>query len=198
MIPHAIRKALRMGRANKIRFGVGSRTRVTPFGTTVSFDSEPADFSHPWQTSLAGDRSVSIRPGTINRVAAKIKGVPLAGDKDNPPPVLRWSPLQLDAERRGFICAEVTLDPAKFFEVKSVEMVQVADPDTDDGAAGREPNRQGGARPLSGFRARHPVAMLREREGDARLDVYQIAFFDVQHRVQQRAGTGFILRHFFW
>jgi hypothetical protein len=187
-----------MGRANRLRFGVGSRVRVTPFGTVVNFDFEPAEFLHPWQCSLAGANAVSIRPGMINRVEATIGGVRLSGDEKHSPPLLRWSKLALDAEGRGYICAEVTLDPTKFYEVKQVVMVQVADPDTDGGLPGKEPpNRQGGARPLSGFRARHPVAMFRRRK-DGRLDLYQNAFFDLQHRVQQREGTTHILRHFFW
>jgi hypothetical protein len=190
---------MKMGRSNRLHFGHGARVRWTPMGVLVNFDLEPTVFGHPWQTELASERSVRISPGTINNVDAKIEGVQLSGgDAGQAPPVLKWTRPLLDEEGRGFICAEITVDPTKGFEIQSVEMVQVADPETDDGKPAKEaPNRQGGARPLSGFRARHPVAMLRTR-GDGRLEVFQVAHFNLQHRVQQREGTTHILRHFFW
>jgi len=197
MIPAALRRAMRLASTNRLRFGHGTRARIIGgIASIVSFDTDPADFSHPWQASLVNTSSAIFRLGSVNRVAAGIKGVPLDGGDTGEPPQLTWTKLKLDDEGRGYFCAEVTVDPTKFFEVTKVEMVQCANPDTDDGKVG-EPNRQGGARPLSGFRARHPVAMLRER-ADGRIDLYQIAFFDVQHRVQQQEGATRILRHFFY
>ena len=118
-------------------------------------------------------------PATINRIPATIKGVKL-----NSPtvPVLDLSKPVFDADGRGWIAAEVTCDPAKEWGVVSVEMVQVADPDTDDGLPGTGYNAIGGAKPLSGNRARHPVAMLRRR-ADGSVDVFDQEYFNLQMRI---------------
>jgi hypothetical protein len=145
-----------------------------------------ADFSHPWQPSLSGIEAAFL-PGMVNRVAAKIGGVELDGGSGGEPPVLDLSRPLLDADGRGWFCAEVTVDPEKEWGIAGVEMVQVADPDTDDGLPGRGINAIGGAKPLAsergaGTRARHPVAMLRRR-ADGSLEVFEIAFFDLQMRI---------------
>ena len=106
-----------------------------PDGTIITFDGDGADFVHPFQVSLVGTEAASIRPGTVNRVDAKIKDVPLAGTDDQPPPLLKFGQPMLDDEGRGYICVEVTCRE-KDWSVEKVEVVQVADPNTDDGEAG--------------------------------------------------------------
>ena len=76
-------------------------------------------------------------------------------------------------------------------------MVQVADPNTDDGEPGEGTGGNGGAFPLPGRRARYPLAMLRERK-DKKLDLYQITFFDLQHRPALGTDRKTAARHFFW
>ena len=132
----------------------------------------------------------------MNRVDAKIKDVPLAGTDDQPPPVLKFGQPMLDDEGRGYICVEVTCRE-KDWSVEKVEVVQVADPNTDDGEQGEGTGGSGGAVALPGRRARYPLAMLRERK-DGKLDLYQITFFDLQHRPALGTDRKTATRHFFW
>ena len=75
--------------------------------------------------------------------------------------------------------------------------LQVADPNTPDGEASESHGGSGGAVALPGGRARHPLAMLRERK-DGKLDLFQITFFDLQHRVALGTDYKSATRHFFW
>ena len=183
-------------RACRIIAGDGVRLREMPDGTIITFDGDGADFVHPFQVSLVGTEGASIRPGTVNRIDAKIKGVPLAGSDREPPPVLKFGKPQLDQDGRGYICAEVTCRE-KDWSVEKVEVVQVADPNTDAGEASGSHGGSGGSVALPGRRARYPLAMLRERK-DKRLDLYQITFFDLQHRPALGTDRKTAARHFFW
>ena len=186
-------------RACRIISGNGVRLRETPDGTIITFDGGGADFTHPFQVSLVGKEAATIRQGTVNRIDAKIKGVPLAGSgagRAEPPPVLRFGKPRLDQDGRGFICVEVTCRE-KDWSVEEIEVVQVADPNTPDGEPGESPGGSGGAVALPGRRARHPLAMLRERK-DGRLDLFQITFFDLQHRPALAPDRKNAARHFFW
>ena len=186
-------------RACRLIAGAGVRLREMPEGTIVTFDGGGADFVHPFQVSLVGAEAAAIRPGTVNGVDAKIKEVPLAGSdagRAKPPPVLRFGKPMLDDEGRGYICVEVTCRE-KDWSVEKIEVVQVANPNTDDGAAGGGTGGNGGAVALPGRRARHPLAMLRERK-DGQLDLYQITFFDLQHRPALAPDRKTATRHFFW
>ena len=182
-------------RACRIIAGDGVRLREMPDGTIITFDGDGADFVHPFQVSLIGTEAASIRPGTVNRVDAKIKDVPLAGKDGEAPPVLKFGTPMLDDEGRGYICVEVTCRE-KDWSVEKVEVVQVADPNTDDGEAG-EGHGSTGSVALLGRRARYPLAMLRERK-DKKLDLYQITFFDLQHRAALGTDRKSATRHFFW
>jgi hypothetical protein len=184
-------------RACRVIAGDGVRTRETPDGTIINFDGESERFVHPWLVTLIGRESATIRPGTVNRVEGTIKSVPLAGDGTKPPPALKFGQLRLDGERRGWICVEITCEPKEQWAIKKAEIVQVADPDTPDGEAGDELNTLGAAKPLPENRARHPLAMIRERKS-GRLDLFQITFFDLQHRVALTADQKTAQRHFFW
>lgn len=180
-------------RATRIRSSATVRASETAEGTVLdTVSSGGAAFIGAFYVSLSGDTGASIRPGTINGVPATIKSMPLDAQ---PAPVLAWRRLKLDADKRGWIAAEITCDPGNAWAVKTVEMVQVADLNTDDGAPGQVISTSGEARTLSGNRARYPVAMLRER-ADGRVDLYQIAYFSVQHRIAPRAAGP--PRHFFW
>ena len=184
-------------RACRVIAGDGVRTRETPDGTIISFDAKSDPFVHAWLVTLIGDDSATIRPGTVNRLEATIKGVPLAGEDTKPPPVLKFGEPNLDSEGRGWICVEVTCDPKEQWAVKKAEIVQVADPDTPGGEPGERLNTLGAAKPLPDNRARHPLAMMREREG-GRLEIFQITYFDLQHRVALAADQQTAQRHFFW
>lgn len=198
---------LRAERAGRLSSGVGASMLQSSFGRIVRFNSPPADFGHPWLATLRGDAAADFLPGFINHVPAAIEGVPLAGSINpvKPPPVLEWQKLQLNSDGIGYLCAEITcLDAATAekssraaFSIVKVEMVQVADPDTDDGAQGAVLNTSGAARPLSGNRARWPVAML-QRRGDGRVDLFQIVHFDLTHRMALKADGRTPARHFFY
>lgn len=183
-------------RACRIISGDGVRVRETPDGTIITFDGQSPDFAHPFQVALQGSDSATIRPGTVNRVDAKIKNVPLAGADQDPPPVLKFGKPQLDDDGRGFICVEVTCRE-KDWSVEKVEVVQVADPNTPDGEPSDSHSGEGGAVALPDRRARHPLAMLRQRK-DGKLDVFQITFFDLQHRPALAVDRKTATRHFFW
>lgn len=183
-------------RACRLISGDGVRLRETPDGTIITFDGGGADFAHPFQVSLVGTDAATIRPGTVNRVDVMIKDVPLAGTDREPPPVLKVGTPMLDQEGRGFICVEVTCRE-KDWSVEKTEVVQVADPNSDDGGAGEGSGGSGGAVALAGRRARHPLAMLRQRK-DGKLDLFQITFFDLQHRPALAADRKSAARHFFW
>ena len=158
-----------------IREGVGCRLRRSGRYVLINFDGGGnADFSHPWQGELNGTQ-MTFLPGTINKIPGTIKGVEL-DDPTNPS--LDLSEPDLDVDGRGWVCAEVTCDPANQFGIISVEIVQVADPDTDDGKPGLGINAIGGAKPLSGNRARQPLAMLRRR-ADGQMDVFDQTYFNL-------------------
>jgi hypothetical protein len=81
--------------------------------------------------------------------------------------------------------------------VLTAEMVQVADPNTDSGKDdGTFHMAAGGAKPLSGNRARWPVAMLQLRNGS--LDVFQVVHFNLTHRVALQKDGKSAQRHFFF
>lgn len=186
-------------RSCRILRGTGTRPIEMPDGTIINCAAGGQTFAHPWQPSMLGESAATFLPGTVNRVPATIKGVPLDGDakKGAPPPRLSWSALKLDADGVGYFCAEITCDPKQDWAVLKVEIVQVADPDTPDGSPGRHANASGAAVPLPGNRARQPLAMLRRQKG-GRLDVHDITFFDLQHRVHLSADGKGAGRHFFW
>lgn len=149
-------------------------------GTIVGFRRRSqAGFTGAWWVDLQGSSAATVAPGTVSKVPATIRGAKL---DDARPPVLQFGTLRTDSDGRGWICAEVTCDPAKQWGIVKVEIVQVADPDTNDGAAGTGINAIGGAKPLTGSRARAPLAMLRKRSGGG-VDVFQIAYFDLQMRI---------------
>jgi hypothetical protein len=178
--------------ATRIRPGAHVRASETREGTILDFDGGGGAFIGAFFVSLSGDNAVAIQPGTINGIPATIKGKAL---DDEPAPLLEWRRLKVDSEGRGWIAAEITCDPEAGWAVESVEMVQVADLNTDDGAPGLVTSSSGEARTLEGNRGRFAVAMLRQR-ADGRLDVYQIAYHSLRHRVAFRtAGPP---RHFFW
>lgn len=183
-------------RACRLIAGNGVRLREMPDGTIISFDADGAEFVHPFQVSLAGSEAATIRPGTVNRVDATIKDVPLAGKDGDAPPMLKFGQPMLDQESRGYICVEVTCRE-KDWSVEKAEVVQVADPSTDDGEPGEGYAGSTGSVALPGRRTRYPLAMLRERK-DGKLDLYQITFFDLQHGPALAADGKRATRHFFW
>lgn len=178
----------------RIVAGLGTRVSEVSGGSIVDFDFG-GGFAHPWLASLRGQNAASIRPGTINGLEATIKGVALS---DDPAPVLEWDEVKLDASGSGLIAAEVTVD-TDTLKLKSIEMVQVADPDAEDGEApedGSLPLHGGAAAALEGGRARWPIARLRQRE-DGTLVLFQIVYFNLTHRAV-RGEDGGIARHFFF
>jgi hypothetical protein len=175
--------------------GVNCRIKEVPGGTIVDFIAQDADYLCAWQVTLRGSGKASIRPGTINGKPATIGEVAL---DDEPAPVLDFGQPDLDSKGRGYICAEVTCDPDKQFAIQTVEIVQVADPDSDDGSPSDTPHMGGAARAFGkmGAQARHPLAMLRLRKS-GRLVVEQITCFPLQHRVALAKDGKTATRHFF-
>ena len=184
-------------RRSRLYAGPGARIYQSAFGSRVRFNAAPADFSHPWLAELAGNGAARLLPGFINQVPGAIKGVPLAGTEKKPVPTLTWAALKLTDDGIGYLAAEVTCDAKHDFAVTGVEIVQVADPDTEDGTPGKLQNSSGGAMPLSKDRARGPLAMLQQRSS-GQVDVFQITFFNLTHRVKMAADGKTVSRHFFW
>lgn len=197
MNPLQQQRLLAGNRSHRLLSGPGARLHRTAFGTGVRFAGGPADFSHPWLAELAGVSSAVILPGFINNVPAAIDGVPLAGTDKKPSPRLTWTKLQLNVDGIGYLAAEVTCDPANDWGITKVEMVQVADPDTEDGAPGKTMNATGAALPLKDHRARWPIAMI-QRRASGLLEVFQITHFNLTHRVKLAANGTSAARHFFW
>lgn len=190
-----MRRAIRAGR---LIAGQNVRLRTTPAGTMISFHGGQS-FSCAWQVSLLGTSAATLLPGTVNKVPGAIKGKPLDGGEEGAaPPVLDFGKPKVDKDGRGWICAEVALDPKNEWSVVKVEVVQVADPDTEDGGPAKGlPNASGGSLVISGHRARHPLAMLRLRKS-GRLDVFQVTCFDLQARAKLAADGKTATRVFFW
>ncbi len=185
MSPQTLKKLLAARRVARLLPGRNVRLRRMPGGTLLSVRGGGAVFEHPWLVSFDGTNA-TVLPATINRVEAEIDGKKLS---EVPAPILTVSKLRVDSEGRGWFAAEVTCDSAKEWGIVKVEIVQVADPDTADGNARGGINAIGGATPLPGNRARHPIAMVRKRD-DGQVDVFQIAFFDLQHRIAFSAEFG--------
>ena len=178
MTSQAMKKFLAAKRAARLLPGPNVHLRRMPGGTIVSFRGGEVIFEHPWLVSFDGTNA-TVLPGQINRVEAQIEKKKLT---DLPAPVLEVKKLRLDKDGRGWFAAEITCDPEKEWGITKVEIVQVADPDTADGEASKGISATGGSTPLPGNRARHAIAMIRKRD-DGRVDVYQVAFFDLQHRI---------------
>lgn len=168
------------------------------FGSVVRFNAGNLDFSHPWAADLVDKTGVTLLPGSINTIPAKIKGVPLGGTDQKAVPQLSWGdkPL-LTADGIGYICAEVTCDPKADWSVTAIEIVQVADPNSEDGKPGVISNASGAAFPLSKNRARWPLAMLQQRKG-GQIELFQVTFFNLTHRVKLKTDGVSASRHFFW
>src|SRR4030095_4251105 len=165
--------------------GVGVRLlRMGKHGTIFRASSSgTALFIGAWFVDLSAD-TITVQPGRVNFVMAKIEDIPL---DDPTPPTLRLRSPKVDDEGRGFICAEGFFNgpddkddkgkPLTAWSVREVQIVQVANPDTDDGL-GKFTNSSGAAMPLEGNRCRWPIAMIRERDGGD-LEVFQIEYFDL-------------------
>lgn len=200
----------RSERATDMHPGHGASIFKSSFGRIVRFNrSASTSFEHPWLASLAGAQSAEFLPGLVNNVQATIQGVPLDGGKKQKVPTLRWRELKLDGDGIGYFCVEVTcvgvdekgksLEKGKTpWSILKAEMVQVADPNTDDGKPdGIFHMGDGGAKPLSDNRARWPIAMIADR-GRGQLDLFQIVHFNLTHRVAFKKDGKNPARHFFF
>jgi hypothetical protein len=188
-------------RALRILSGFGVRLRETSNGTIINFDGGAQTFDHPFRVTLDGPTLATIRPGRVNTIPAKIKGILLEGDDENEPPQLEFEEPKFDKDGRGWIAVEVTCSKTDW-SIVAVEVVQVSDLDTDDGLAPKDSaasgSPAGGVPNLPGRRARWPLAMLRKR-----LDgvvMFQSTMHDLQHRRKAATAdaTADVGRHFFY
>jgi hypothetical protein len=183
--------------------GVGVRLlRMGKRGTIFRASSSgTAHFYGAWFVDLSAD-TITVQPGRVNFVMAKIEDIPL---DDPTPPTLRLRSPKVDDEGRGYICAECFFygpdekdgkgKPLTAWSVREVQIVQVANPDTDDGL-GKFTNSSGAAVPLKGNRCRCPIAMIRDRGGN--LEVFQVEYFDLRHRASLKKDGISAKRHFFF
>ena len=162
-------------RQARIISGDGIRVRQTPDGTLISC-SIWQPWNHPFKVSLSGT-SATIGRGLVDGIEPTIKDVPIGGEEGKSQPKLEFKSPKFDKDGRGWIAVEVTCDKEKW-TVTSATIVQVGELKTDD--------------PLKGL---HPIAMLR-RTADS-ISLFQITFFNLQHRADVRDG-GKASRHFFW
>jgi len=179
----------------QLKSGTNCRLKPTGRGTIIDFVQQPQSFSGYWQVTLRGGTQAMVRPGTVNKVPATIDGVDLA---TRPAPLLQFEQLELDEQDRGYIALHVRCD-AESYAILSAEIVQVADPDTDDGRATSTPYTGGAARAFGegGLQARHPLAMLRRR-ADGSVAVFQMTHFPLQHRLAFGKDGKTAVRHFFY
>lgn len=183
--------------------GPGVMLRSTPAGTVISFDPPPISWMHDFKVTLTSQKGATIRPGMVSGKPATINGEPLDPADGSQPPTLQWGATpQLDDNGYGWIAVEVQLGDK--WEVTSAYIVQVADLDTDDGAAANNTASgapvgyaAGGTLTLSGRRARHPLAMLRQRKNGV-IVAFQVTRFDLSHRVSLASPTSTVGRHFFF
>lgn len=194
-----VKRLIDTQKSQDFRTGPGMAERLTPFGRVLRTKPVVVDFSHPWLVTLQGTEGATLLPGTINKVPATILGVPLAGDpdKNQDVPTLQWGKPMLDSDGVGYICAEVTCAPKTPFGITTLEIVQVANPDTEDGSPGDIVNPTGGAMPLKNFRSRWPLARLEQRQ-DGRLDLFQIEMANLKQAIAFEADGVTPYRHFFW
>lgn len=193
----------RSERASDLHTGPGASVFRSPFGRIVRFRPTSASFEHPWLAAMEGDKGATFLPGLVNGRKATIDGIPLDGGPKLRVPVLRWKSLQLDADGLGWLCVEVTCSAPDDKEhtpwsVLKAEMVQVGDPNTDDGQPdGIFHMSAGGAKPLTGHRARWPLAVIQQR-ADGTLDLFQVVHFNLTHRVALQRDRKSAQRHFFF
>jgi hypothetical protein len=192
----------RSERESDLRAGPSVGVFRSPFGRIVRFRRGQASFEHPWLATLDGNKGATFLQGLVNGKKATIGGIPLDGGPKHRVPQLRWKDLLLDADGIGWLCVEVTCsapdDKAHTpWSVLSAEMVQVGDPNTNNGRPdGVFHMAAGGAKPLSGHRARWPVAMLQQRRDS--LDLFQVVHFNLTHRVALQKDGKSAQRHFFF
>ena len=193
----------RADRSGRLTAGPGALVHSTPYGRVLRAKRSGSDFDHPWRTTLLGEDSAIFQQGTVNGLRATIKGVPLAGDAKNDQPELALPQIRWNNDGLAWFCVECTFqDPSvkgasgSPWAILKAEMVQVADPDEEDPSTSGKPFKIGGARPLTKFRARWPIAMLQQNE--AGIDLFQIAHFNLTHRVGFRADGINAARHFFF
>lgn len=196
---------MRAVRALRLISGFGVRLREMPDGTFINFDGSQQIFDHPWRCTLQGGTACRVNPGLVNKVMVSIKGIPLTGDEEHAAPTLEFKDgVRLDAEGKGWIAIEVTCSEKDWsLAPKGVEIVQVADLNTEDGNAPKDAaaslSNPGGAPNIRGRRARHPIAMLKKLPSTG-LKLRQVTFFNQTHRVRTddkdpKADAG---RHFFF
>lgn len=190
-----------------LRAGTGLSMMKGSFGAMMRVKDAGATFEHAWQPTLLSGQAATFLPGTVNNVAATIGGVPLSEA-----PRLTWDQLKLTPDNTGFFAVEVTLlDPVaadreavltgqpkrEAWSVLKVEIVQVADPDSENGEFTGALNTTGAALPLTNNRARWPIAWI-ERRGNGSIDVFPIVHFPLIHRVALRSDGVTPARHFFY
>jgi hypothetical protein len=172
--------------------------RVPGTGTIIS-RTRRAGWVHPWQVALSGEKGARIRPGLINGVMPTIDDEPMDGGKTGRRPQMKWQKLLLDITGLGYVAVEITCDKA--WAVESAKCVQVATLDTENGQPREKdapPGYSAGGIPgLPGRRARYPLAMIRKRKS-GKLALFQIPYFNLQHRAAVRDAKKDIARHFFW
>lgn len=180
----------------------GPRVRLTwtPAGVIISAEPGGELFSHPFRVALLQAGKATISPGLLNGIEPVIKGIPLSGDGTKKP-TLDWKQPKLGKDRTGYIALECELDKEWKVQPKKVQVVQVAYFDSENGETpppnSGGPSSAGGIPGLKGRRFRYPLARLIERR-DGRLEVLQIAYWNLQHRADVRSRESDIGRHFLW
>ena len=197
-------EAGRLMQSIRLISGYGIRLRTTSNGTIISAMIPRSAFVGRWKCQLEGESRVLVKPGAINGVEATIKGVLLSGDpkRNQAVPVLELRAIQLDSEGKGYIAAEVQCSDDGLWAIKTVEIVQVAYLNSDDG---KEPPKgniltqsSAGVPNLEGRRARVPLAMLRRRAA-GNIELFQIAYHDFGHTIKTVADRKLDQgRHFFY
>ena len=175
-----------MIKATRLSAGKGVRLLVTPSGTSIAFDSSPADFTHPHKCQLISDREVRIIPGTINTLFPQAFG-DVAGTPQTEPFALRFNK-DYDANGMAWIVGKLHFDNK--WQVIRWEYLHTTQPFNSKSGPG-----VGGLDTLKDGTVNIPIAVL--VKGD-RLKLHQHAHFNLTVRTRPEGAASGQARHLYF
>jgi hypothetical protein len=179
--------------------GVNCRVHAIPgVGVSVEALAPPQNFPHPWDTGISGNQA-AISVGLVNGSVPYVNGVSMDGldasgnALPGGAPKLQLDESLYDVTGRSWICVQVTVDPASGqilpLAKGGLSIVQAKQIYVGEGGALDQDN--------TGL---WPLCMLR-RPSSATSGygtLYDVAYFNLNHRYVVAANQGGPARHFFW
>jgi len=183
-------------RGNRVVAGDNVSIHRAPDWTMIRVPRRNANFSHPFACVLVSTDSALVYPGLVNGLEPTIDGVKLSGEAGKTAPLLGIS----DKNDISYIALEITCNEK--WQIVSATIVQVADFCSDATASqgigtASENLLAAGFPSLTNKRTRYPLAKL-IKQSNGGVYLFQIAYFNLQHRAYSRDQKGLVVRHFFW